>query len=662
MANVADNSFLLFVYPFLFNSADFEDRVRQVEDAVYSFNNNGQQRNEKVWETLDFPGEDMLAYVADYLNPKPRPADDPAGASPAIARLWRVTDEMQAVYGLADWADWRLKIQKRSSATELTRESLKDAFGLVAKLKEQHDPLSRFIAGELGPQTLTLLEQYDPTRPHIEPLLTPLLEDLNKIVNGPSIYDAARFAHVPLTEQQKERLQQRLRKEGKNGTDNRWLIETAYPREILGAQFSEIPFSLGELAKQSSKKFSMQLALFADGVGFLTVRAKPDSSSLDDWLTFLSLFRFVRGQRTNGVRAQKRRLEPETNLVHEMPFFPEPAGGVANHSDGSGYFTEVLDSLLRTANRPHEEGEWWSEVFIPEQTLPFATLFVDDIPPAEIPELLYRVRNFFTPAQGSNPAPEDLRLDHQSLIPYAREQWFVFSLDGGAFVACNAPQDTPRDREFFRRTLPDHLRDQYFILFLIVLQQRFLLMSLSQQVAGVWPKVKHQSKIEDFEPIRDALLEFAARGMFTQVMQREHHHRCYRKWQETFQIKELYDEVRHEVREMHDFLRMKRAEDTLRLTKENQRKLKEKAEADAALEKRIEKRLRFIGFVFGVPTLIIAFLGINLFGVTSQTDGMSIWLALALSVGSGILGSLVMLGIERKKEKHNSRDDQSKTA
>src|SRR5262245_35245131 len=104
MANIANNSFLLFVYPFLFDSADFEDRVRQVEGATYAFSNNGQQRVERVWETLDFPGEDMLAYVADYLNPKPRPSENGSVTSPAIARLWRVTDEMQEVYGLADWA------------------------------------------------------------------------------------------------------------------------------------------------------------------------------------------------------------------------------------------------------------------------------------------------------------------------------------------------------------------------------------------------------------------------------------------------------------------------------------------------------------------------------------------------------------------------------
>jgi hypothetical protein len=650
MASVADNSFLLFVYPFLFTASEFEDRVRQIEGAVYLFNRTDRQEPRRVWETLDFPGEDMLAYVADYLNPKPRSADPGAPSNSAIARLWRVTDQMQPVYGLADWADWRLNIETRSASSELTRQSLKDPFGLIAKLQQPQDPLSQFISGKLTQVTTSLLQDYDPAQPHIEPILQPLVEDLNQIVTGPSIYEEARFAHVSLSRQQIKNLKRLSQEPAKTVAYNRWLIDKAYPDEILEERLSEIPFRFGELAKGSRKEFSIQLALFADGVGFLTVRAIPKSRQIDDWLTFLSIFRFVRGQRTNGVRGQKRRRDPTTNMIRETPFFPEPAGGVSdgNHSDGSGYFNQLLEALLGTARLHDQEGEWWTEVFIPEQTLPFATLFIDDIPQAQIPQLLYRVRNFYTPLQGSNAAPEDLRLDHLSLIPYALDQWFVFSLDGGAFLACNAPQESPRDRAFFRETLPDHLRDQYFILFLIVLQQRFFLMSLSQQVAGVWPKVKDHANVEDFEPIRNALLEFAARGMFTQVMQREHHHRCYRKWQETFQIKELYEEVRNEVREIHDFLLMKRSQQTLRLAEENQQRLAEKAEADAAHERRIERRFKFVGLVFGVPALIIAFLGINLVGITTHDDGISIWLALAFSFGSGIVGGLLMLLIGRK--------------
>ena len=45
-----------------------------------------------------------------------------------------------------------------------------------------------------------------------------------------------------------------------------------------------------------------------------------------------------------------------------------------------------------------------------------------------------------------------------------------------------------------------------------------------------------------------------SKGQFVQVMQRQHHHRCYLKWQETLQVPQLFDEVSREVREMHEYL------------------------------------------------------------------------------------------------------------
>jgi hypothetical protein len=664
MVKVTDNSFLLFVYPFLFTPAEFNHRVSAIEEATYTFSGNDEQQGTKVWEILDFPGDEMLAYVADYLNPpipdtnSPDPKAQLDGAKLATARLWRLCDRMQPVYGLAGWADWRLRMDRKSDIEEFTQDAVIDPFGLVVKLRDGSDPISQFIRSRLSPLTLELLRRYEPTKPQIKPLLEPLLHDLNQIVRGPWLYDDPSYAPRQSAEKDAGKLK---RPTGEKATvaANRSLLENAYPTEFLGRKVVEIPFRFGELAKNSRKTFAVQLALFKVGVGLLTVRVSPESHDISDWLTFLSVFRHVRGQRSNSVRAQKRGRDSETGIIRELPFFPEPAGGtdLPDDSDGQRHFIEILDALLHTADLPNNEGQWWQEVFIPEQTLPFATLFVDGLTPDQIPPLIYKLRNFFPSWQGPNPAPEDLRLDNPTLIPYAANQWFIFSLDGGAFLACDAPREIPRDREFFMKTLPDHLRDQYFILFVLVLHQRFLLMSLSQQVAETWPKVRSEAKVKDFEPIRDTLLEFAARGMFTQVMQREHHHRCYRKWQEVFQIKDLYDEVRDEVREMHDFLRMKRAEEILALAEDQRTKLEAQAEADAererrevARERRIELRFKLITLVFGVPALVIGFLGINLVGITTDAEGVSFWGALLLCMGCTALGGLLMLLINRVRE------------
>ena len=359
----------------------------------------------------------------------------------------------------------------------------------------------------------------------------------------------------------------------------------------------EIPFQLTDV----------QLSLFRVGVGFLTFSAKPKSQEIADWLDFLHSFRFIRGQRGVGLRMERR-----TGIDQISPFFPQSAGGSEKHPDGKGNFAEIVSAILNTAaiEGDTKGADWWQEVFVPGQLIPFATLYVDgqDISEEAIAELLYRVRNFFPSERVIQPAPDDLRFDHPSLLAYAERMWFVFSLEGGAFVAINAPET-----DFFRRELPSHLRNEYFLLFLLTLHQRFALMSLSQQVSEHWLRGDEGERAKAFERIRDTLLEFTARGYFSQAMQREHHHRVYQRWQEVFQLERLYQEVNDEVREMHEFLQMRQS-------------------------KKLEERLNFLTFVFGIPALLFGFLSINLYRITAKEEGLSIWWALVLAASAFFVG------------------------
>jgi hypothetical protein len=199
-----------------------------------------------------------------------------------------------------------------------------------------------------------------------------------------------------------------------------------------------------------------------------------------------------------------------------------------------------------------------------------------------------------------------------------REQWFVFSLEGGAFVAVDAPR-TP----YFRGAVQAHLADQYYFLFLIALHQRFALMGLSDRVARHWPGTRAAAEPgaahDVFQEIRTALFAFTARGYFTQVMQRENHHRCYVQWQQTFQTDRLYQEVSAEVREMHEYLQDRQ---------------------ERRREKRIATITTLLTVLIGFPALVLAFMGVNVKGWTVP-DGLH-WLeAVAWAVGiSGLMGLL----------------------
>jgi hypothetical protein len=503
MVIVTDNSFLLFVYPFLFDTAEFDVRVEAADAATVQTG----RHHPNVWQLVRFPGAEMLAYVADYLNPKENKA--------ATARLWKLNPGLRKVFGLEECADWRLSVKNDST-----------------------------------------------------------------------------------------------------------------------------PFYFGDKELKHAD-FAVQLALFRFGIGFLTFRVRPKSDRLDDWLDFAHYFRFVARPKDVRIQAIVSQGDAIPADSKGQPFFPEPAGGLSDHPEGKGVLNNLIEGLLKTL---HVSGAcWWREVFVPEQVIPFAGIFVNGISPGEDLHLAYRLRNFFHKDQGMHPSAEDLDPLHPGLLAYAQRQWFIFSLDGGSFLGCDVPNTS-----FFREILPQHVRDQYFLLFLITLQQRFLLMSLSQQVSESWLKSKENEKANAFAEIRNTLLQFTARGMFTQVMQREHHHRCYRKWQEIFQIQELYQEVRDEVREMHDYLQMKRTEANLQLAQETQGRAQ-----------RLSQTLSWFGVFIGVPALIIGFLGINLVGITSRDDGLRIWTALAVTLTGVTLAGIILLIIRSRSSKSNRSEADS---
>jgi hypothetical protein len=573
MRKVADCSFVHFVYPFLFEAMEFDDRVAQLEAATC---NSGTEANEDLlmwiplWKEKGFPRDDMLTYVAGFLNPK--------NSKQATARFWKLNDKLDEAFGLARCADWQL----------------------VKKGKK------------------------------------------------------------------KEKV---------------------------------IPFRFGEVGSSSDSLFAVQFALFRVGVGFLTVRTRPESNEVNDWLDFISNFRFVKGQRQFVIRATKRVKDRDTHQIENVEFFPalavdtsdkdvtnrppdEGINGAKGAEKDHRLFIEILDALLRTGSLKAGDDPWWNEIFIPEQMIPFAIVYVDeetkdkktDPQPAhtgralnqareidaaalekqsqEDTHLIYMLRNFFRPGQGKNPAPEDLALNHPSLIPYAERCWFIVSLDGSSFLAC----DAPREPSFFRQTMPDHLRDQYLLLLLIVLHQRFALMSFSHDVVTKWITEKDIDKrMIAFRRIRDRLLGFTAHGLFTQIMQREHHHRSYRKWQEVFQIKDLYEEIRDEVREMYDYLQMRRNERIKELVEEQKRQMADRVAAEEKREKeakksseRLERIIGLLGICFGVPALVIGFLGINIPGVTTETEGLRIWLGLVIVLGISVISVTTILLLLRR--------------
>lgn len=117
------------------------------------------------------------------------------------------------------------------SLTLLRVSHLKDPSGLAVKLREAQDLLSQYLRTQFSLDTQKLLDEYDGSSPPSSELKEALVDELNRLIQGESLYDEQCFAHVTLTEETRKLIAQ-----NPSGAAlirlNRILLEEAYPQEI----------------------------------------------------------------------------------------------------------------------------------------------------------------------------------------------------------------------------------------------------------------------------------------------------------------------------------------------------------------------------------------------------------------------------------------------
>ena len=305
----------------------------------------------------------------------------------------------------------------------------------------------------------------------------------------------------------------------------------------------------------------IQLALFGHGVGFLAFWVTPlDAPSIEDWMSFVHHFRTPMASTWRRTSIQMWRA-PSHNSQTRYALLPSAS---AFAPDGSHDFMALRDGLLGTAAL--DGAVWWKDAYVRDQLLPYAMYYLDtpeQLPRTPSPDMmtvLFKIRKFFSGDHDVRPTDADLDPDHVTLLPYALHMWFSFSLNGATFTAFNAPPNSVYRRTLARTSLPE----AYFLLFLLALQQRFTLMALSESVADRWLPALHRGgrsgradRRATFDTIQDTFLAFTARSYFAQVIQGERHHNYYRKWQDVFQVPQLYGEVRDSLEQMRDSMELR---------------------------------------------------------------------------------------------------------
>lgn len=307
-------------------------------------------------------------------------------------------------------------------------------------------------------------------------------------------------------------------------------LSTQYKYRIIAKTNIPIEFHRSE---------PFEVILFPIGIGFLIFKIKPCNQKMSDYLNIIHYLRFTKGQR--GFRIQGSRRTRDNNTEHiELKV------------------SEIIESHILNWNK-NCNLKPYQEIFVPGKMLVFfGVLFEGEQADLNV-KTIYRLSNFFNSEQPINPGLYALEFGEEKsdFLPYAQNHGFLFSLEGGGFYGYRSLKT-----QFFTETLIDHLQNQYFLLFILALHQRFALIHLSEEVAENWKTSNRPEDIRNnmrvFQKIRDQLLLFTARGYFLQVMQQDNHHRCYCKWREMFQLDALYTEVNGEVQEMHEYCLMQR--------------------------------------------------------------------------------------------------------
>ena len=400
------------------------------------------------------------------------------------------------------------------------------------------------------------------------------------------------------------------------GNQGRWEWKTKHESEVIS------------LVK-------IELTLFRIGLGFLSFHISPKSTSLATWQNFLHYFRYLNDR--GGVVIASRKTGIEEGVDKWATVVPT-ALSRPDQTKAEFNFIEIVHALINPFEKYLQ-----ASVYIKDQLIPYASLFIEGIPEErERMEVLHRLKNYFHAKQLVDPAPWELANSCEDYQQYTASSWFVLSMEGGSFTVF----DPANSRDFWKTEMPNHLRKHYFLVFMLAQMQRLFLMDLSEEVTLYGDSTnpgKHQNLFND---LRKRLLVFTAKAYFHQAMQTEHHHRLYLAWQKKLQIEDLYQEVATEIREIYERTLLE-LEQKARIDRRN-------AELQTKQLTQVGTQLNYILLLFGCATLMLCLLQ-TVGGYLSIDPRKATWkLGISLGVGALLLGTtigagLVLLLIRRSK-------------
>lgn len=131
---------------------------------------------------------------------------------------------------------------------------------------------------------------------------------------------------------------------------------------------------------------------------------------------------------------------------------------------------------------------------------------------------------------------------------------FGFSKEGAAFLEFDYGVShlfaEKRKKKIEKKELIQHqFKNTDFVIFLLVVQQRYCLMEFSKSLS------KNGTKKNEISKLRKVMLEFITHGWFSQITNDETGMQKFKKWNQIFETEQLHNEVLDQVSTVDDFHR-----------------------------------------------------------------------------------------------------------
>jgi hypothetical protein len=208
-------------------------------------------------------------------------------------------------------------------------------------------------------------------------------------------------------------------------------------------------------------------------------------------------------------------------------------------------------------------------------------------------------------------------------ICYAHDAYFAASRECTAFVAADQPASP-----FWRHGFPNHLHHEYFAVQILTLLQRHQLDELRRLIA-----VANQRGGEVWKQLESRAIEVKSRGFFVEVALRTNHARFEHMLRAISRIDRSYEVAIALVESVLEAHIARQQE----IANESRERLRTQ-ERDA------DRVLQSIAVLFLLPSLVLAFLNVNIRDITSEGDGLAVgWVFLWTGVSFGMAAAIAYL-------------------